>query len=302
MIVVAGEALIDLIVGPDGRVTPAPGGGPYNTARTIGRLGGQVCFLGCLSDDRFGRLLRERLEADGVDTRLVVQTSRPTTLVLAEIDGQGVAHYRWYVAGTSAPGLLADAAHRGLVPPPDALHVGTLGLTLEPIAESLAAMVADSPAGTLVMVDPNCRPGAVPDPDRYRARLKAVLRRADIVKASGEDLDYLAPAASRSDTVRGLLAAGARAVVVTHGGEAVDVHWAGGNLHVGVPRVAVVDSVGAGDAFGGAFLVRWLEQGLGRHDLDDGPRLADTAAFAARVASLTCQRAGAQPPTRAELG
>jgi fructokinase len=302
LIVVAGEALIDLIVSPDGRVTPAPGGGPYNAARTIGRLGGDVSFLGCLSDDRFGRLLRERLEADGVDTRLVVETSRPTTLVLAEIDDRGAAHYGWYIADTSAPGLHLEAARRGLHPPPDALHVGTLGLTLEPIADSLAAMVAESPAGTLVMVDPNCRPRAVPDPDRYRARLLAVLRRADIVKASAEDLDYLSLASSHAEAARRLLGAGARAVLVTHGGEAVDVHWAGGSLRVGVPRVAVVDSVGAGDAFGGAFLARWLEHGLGRHDLDDGPRLAEAAGFAARVASMTCQRAGAEPPTRAELG
>lgn len=301
MIVVAGEALIDLIVSPDGSVVPAPGGGPYNTARTIGRLGAAVSFLGCLSDDRFGRLLRARLESDGVDTRLVVATSRPTTLVLAEIDAQGVAHYRWYVAGTSAPGLSLEAARLGLVPPPEALHVGTLGLTLEPIADSLAVMVSETPVETLVMVDPNCRPRAVPDIDRYRERILRVLRRADIVKASAEDLDFLSLASSHADAAGRLLAAGSRAVLVTHGGDGVDVHWPGGRLKVGVPRVRVVDSVGAGDAFGGAFLARWLELGLGRDELDDGPRLAETAGFAARVASMTCQRAGAEPPSRADL-
>jgi len=66
MIVVAGEALIDLILFPDGRVSAVPGGGPYNTARTIGRLGGQVRFVGRLSTDRFAETLRADLEADGV--------------------------------------------------------------------------------------------------------------------------------------------------------------------------------------------------------------------------------------------
>ena len=61
MIVVAGEALIDLLVQPDGRVTAVPGGGPFNTARTIGRLGGEVAFLGRLSTDRFGGILRDGL-------------------------------------------------------------------------------------------------------------------------------------------------------------------------------------------------------------------------------------------------
>ena len=58
MIVVAGEALIDLIVAPDGSVAANPGGGPYNTARTIARLGQPVTFLGRISSDRFGRDLR----------------------------------------------------------------------------------------------------------------------------------------------------------------------------------------------------------------------------------------------------
>ena len=69
-----------------------------------------------------------------------------------------------------------------------------------------------------------------------------------------------------------------------------------------MPRVTVVDSVGAGDAFGGAFLTRWLEQGLGRKHLEVADRLAEAAGFAVRVASMTCQRAGAEPPTLAELG
>ena len=90
--VIAGEALIDLIIGQDGSVTPAAGGGQYNAARAMARLGGDVHFLGRISDDWFGKLLRAKLEQDGVGTALVVDTEDPTTLVLAEIDEAGVAH------------------------------------------------------------------------------------------------------------------------------------------------------------------------------------------------------------------
>ena len=64
-VVVGGEALIDLIIDRAGGVTPAAGGGQYNTARAIARLGGDAHFLGRISDDWFGRLLRsrQRLEA-----------------------------------------------------------------------------------------------------------------------------------------------------------------------------------------------------------------------------------------------
>ena len=110
-IVVAGEALIDLIVAADGRLSAIPGGGPYNTARTIARLGGDVAFLGRLSSDRFGRTLRAALAADGVRLDLVSATDDPTTLAVAELDAHGTASYRFYVDGTSAPGLSqGDAA------------------------------------------------------------------------------------------------------------------------------------------------------------------------------------------------
>ena len=86
MIVVAGEALIDLILHPDLRLTAVAGGGPFNTARTIGRLGGDVAFVGRLSTDRFGSMLREALEADDVDLTLATSTEAPTTLAVAELD------------------------------------------------------------------------------------------------------------------------------------------------------------------------------------------------------------------------
>ena len=71
---------------------------------------------------------------------------------------------------------------------------------------------------------------------------------------------------------------------------------------VRVPAVEVVDTVGAGDAFGGAFLARWLEQGLGREQLADRDQLEEVVTFAARAAAINCTRAGAEPPTREEMG
>ena len=301
-VVIAGEALIDLIIGQDGTVNPAAGGGQYNAARALARLGGNVEFMGRLSDDWFGALLRRKLEEDGVGTALAVNTEDPTTLVLAEIDEAGVAHYHWYIEKTTVPGLELADARRALEPAPDALHVGTLGLAMEPIADSLAAVVAEVPDSTLVMVDPNCRPTATPDFDRYQERMRRIIARADVVKGSDEDFEYLALAESPAATARLLLEQGVGAVLVTHGGDEALGFCAGGEASVPVPKVEVADTVGAGDTFGGSFLAYWLEHGFGRAELADAHLLEDAVAFAVRAAAINCTRAGAEPPTRAEMG
>jgi fructokinase len=301
-IVVGGDALVDLIIKQDGSVTPFPGGGQYNAARTIGRLGADVQFLGRISDDWFGKMLRRSLESDGVGTDLVVNTTDPTTIALAEIDPAGVSHYHWYIERTTVPGMEAGDALRALEPPIDALHVGTLGLAMEPVADSLAALVARVPAETLVMIDPNCRPNAIPDFDRYQARMRRVLSRADVVKGSDEDFEYLALALTPEATAAMLLEQGVGAVLVTQGAAAARGFSRGGEIEVPVPVVDVSDTVGAGDAFGGAFLAMWLEWGYGRDDLADVARLRRAVEFAVRAAAIICTRAGAEPPTRAEMG
>jgi fructokinase len=301
VIVVAGEALIDLVAGADGSETPYPGGGPYNAARTIARLGQGVAFLGRISDDPYGRLLRDRLEADGVRTDLVADTSDPTTVVRADIDPDGVARYAFDLDGTSAPGLTWTDAERALRPPPRALHAGTLGLTVQPIADAIARLIGEVPQATLVMVDVNCRPGAVREPRAYRERMRAVLRRADVVKASTEDLEFLGPDRPPRETVAGIVRDGARLVLYTRGAQDAQVVTRTETFERPVPRVEVVDTIGAGDAFGGGFLARWSELGLGRDDLDDTAALEEAVSFAIRVATITCQRAGADPPTRSEV-
>ena len=302
MIVVAGEALIDLLVGPDGRVSATPGGGPLNTARTIGRLGGEVAFLGCLSTDRFGTRLRDALAADGVDLSLVDTTDEPTTLAVADLDADGVATYRFHTEGTSAPRLTAAAARDALAARPAALHLGTLGLVLEPMATAIAGALPPVSTDALVMLDPNCRPAVIPDRAAYLDRLEWVIARADIVKASVDDLAYIAPVAAPVVAARSFLERGPSLVLVTDGERPVIVVMPDRVLEIPVPAVSVVDVVGAGDAFGGGFLARWVELGLGRSALADPGLVANAVRLAVEVAAATCRRAGADPPTRAELG
>jgi fructokinase len=325
-IAVIGQALVDLVAAADGTLAAKPGGGPYNTARTIGRLGGNTTFLGRLSDDAFGRLLRAGLAESGVALGLPGLTRAPTTLAVASIGAaaEGSAEYRFYLAGTSAAEVeypeLAAAIPKGVA----AVYVGDFALVLEPAGTSaerllLASMNPAPSAGAaspqapsissaaLVMIDPNCRPSAIPDRDAYLARLARIFRRADIVKASTEDLAYLYPGLPSGAAARDLLAVGPALVLVTDGPQAARAFLAASpdgparEVAVAIPRVTVADTIGAGDAFGGAFLTWWIRNARTRADLARPGLVGPALRAAAEVASLTCTRPGADPPRLADV-
>jgi fructokinase len=301
MIVVAGEALVDLVLDDSAEVRAHPGGGPFNVSRTIARLEQPVCYLGRISSDRLGSLLLRTLEEDGVRLDSVVATHEPTTLALAELDGRGGASYRFYAEGTSAAGLTTEEAGSALPPQVDMLHLGTLGLMLEPTATALESVLSVLSPDALVALDPNCRPWAIRDPDGYRQRLARVLARSDVVKVSDQDLAWLQPESSPDETARSLLHQGPRLVLHTHGADGVTVIAPEGVTTIPVPPARVVDTIGAGDAFGGGFLAWWHRQGLGRDDLDDREATLEATRFACRVAVWTCEHAGADPPRAADL-
>jgi fructokinase len=301
VILVGGEALYDLVQGSDDDLHGHPGGGPFNTARTIGRLGQPVAYLGRVSSDRFGRRLESLLAEDGVSLDSVVPTDDPTTLALVEVDDDGVARYRFYERGTSVPGLTPEVALGTLPAQVDFLHVGTLGLALDPVATALEAVVERLAGDALIAVDPNCRPWVVSDRDAYRERIHRVLGHAHVLKVSEEDIEFLEPDRGAVDGVRALLDCGPSVGLLTRGPNGALVVTRTAEVAVPAPRAKVVDTIGAGDAFGGGFLAWWSERGLGRDELGTIDLVVEATAFACLVAARTCSRPGASPPWRHEL-
>jgi fructokinase len=299
--VVTGEALIDLVLAIDGSLDGHPGGGPYNVARTMGRLEQPVFYLGRVSTDGFGRRLREELEADGVTLGSVIATDAPTTLALAELDAAGGARYHFYETGTSAPGLTLEAASAALPEHVGMFYLGTLGLVFEPMASTLEALVARMDDDTLVALDPNCRPTTIADPAAFRGRLSRLLAHTDVMKASEDDLEWIAPGTDPITAARALLARDGAVALVTLGGDGALVITADETIEVRAPAVDVIDTIGAGDAFMGAFLADWRSRGFGRAELRQLDKVQRAATFACRVAAITCARAGADPPRLAEL-
>lgn len=301
MIVVAGEALIDLVpqeAGALAALRPRLGGGPYNTAVALGRLGSPTAFCSRISSDAFGEALLEGLRDAGVDVSAVLRGGEPTTLAVASIGTDGSAHYSFYVDGTAD--RLFDGAPGGLPAGTRAVSFGTCSLVLEPGATAYEELMRDASArGVFTALDPNIRTGLILDPDAYRARFKSWLPSVCLLKLSQEDAEWL------GGTPREWLAAGPTAVVITRGGDGLTVFTQdGGEYSVPGEPVDVVDTIGAGDTVNAALL-----HGLAVRDALSAPALArldddgwaELLRLAARAAAITCSRAGAEPPYASEL-
>ena len=291
--IVIGENLVDLLVRDDG-VEAVSGGGPMNVARALARLNTPVTFVSGVSGDAFGAEIRASLTADGVAIAADGVSNLPTTLAVVTMDPAG-PRYHFHLNGTAAFAVAPLDS-----PAPQALYVGTLGLVVEPMASVSERAFESAPNETLRVMDPNCRPSATSDPERYRQRIRHLAALADIVKVSVEDLDFLFGPGGH-DRASALLSLGARLVLVTDGPNPISVWHADYQTSVPVVAASVVDTVGAGDSFIGGFIAWWLGHHLAPTDLADEATVTAAIVAASEISRRTCERAGAQPPYAAEL-
>lgn len=306
MILCCGEALIDMIPPVDGSIgfVPHTGGAVFNTAIALGRLGVPVGLLAGLSRDMFGDQLRTALARDEVDARLTITSDRPSTLAFVQLN-EGHARYSFFDEN-SAGRMLQPEDMPTLPAQVSALFFGGISLACAPSADAYAALLQQQGAERAVMIDPNIRPSFIENEPRYRQRLTSMLARADIVKVSDEDLDWIVPGDSGFEPkARNLLDLGPRIVIGTQGARgAMAFVTAGEALQVDAQATQVVDTVGAGDTFNAGLLASLSDQGLltktALHDLT-GSALLEAMTFAARCAAVTVSRAGANPPYPAEI-
>jgi fructokinase len=296
MIGVAGESLMDVLPGEAGQLVAVPGGAPFNVARIAAQIGMQCTFLGRLSDDPFGRRLRGELEAAGVSLALADPVTLPTTLAIAQLDAAGSADYRFYVDGTAAAALEPTDIPDGFLAGVRALALGGLGLVLEPIRSTLLALLATAPPELLVVLDPNCRPRAISDAPAYRATVNTALSRTDVLKVSREDIAFLAPAADPLAYCRETLAHGPKLVLMTDGPAPATLFTHRGTRSIPVPRVRVVDTIGAGDAMVAGLLAWFAQHPDVAPDAAELDLLESAVTAAAQVSAAVCTVRGAHLP------
>lgn len=300
---VIGENLVDLIVANGKTPVLVAGGGPFNVARTISRLGARSLALMGISEDIFGRGVRKKLIEDGVILGFPESLVHPTTVAIAEVE-DGVASYHFHLHETAAfqvDLLSLDNVVSRFASDLGALYIGTLALFVEPMATAGEELILNCADDLIVLIDPNCRPAAVRDTQDYVGRITRIFSRSDLVKVSTEDLFYIFGDEPHKESVRKIQEAGAKIVFVTNGALPLELYHPGGFETFEVMKVDVIDTVGAGDSFVGGFLAYWLQKNYNRTDLENYEFVKDGVKAAMEVAAITCQREGAEPPLKVEM-
>jgi fructokinase len=303
MFVVAGESLIDLVARPDGSYQPVPGGGPYNFARALALQGVPTGYANPFSEDSFGNLLRQTLQAAGAH-HLGQISSKPTALALVTNDARGQPQYSFYREGVADRTIDPAALLREISPATLGFHTGALALVPPDDAGMMEVVRHCRGHGVLCTVDVNMRPQIAQTlgigASHYRDAALAVLSGAHVAKVSDEDLHHLGFSGAPPVAARALLHRGCRLVVLTLGAEGA---WAiGPDEQVFEPAQVVdaVDTVGAGDCFFAGFIASLQHQGaLGelRDRAPAAPVLAQALRHAAICAAINIGRKGCQPPT-----
>lgn len=318
MILCCGEALIDMVprtLNKEEQVfKPIPGGSPYNTTIAIARLGVPAGFLGRISTDFFGTLLMKRLEANQVDPCFIIRCPQHTTLAFVELEPGKEPQYAFYTEGTADTSLQVQDLPKKLPQEITCIAFGSISMTLEPVASTIEYFIQQQSTqnkrnGPVISFDPNIRPLMITDWNAYRSRLEKWLTYSTIVKISSADLSYLYPDLTTEKAIEKILSFGPTLAVVTLGEEgALAACQRADNrtctVTASITPVQVVDTIGAGDTFHGAFL-SWLHctEKLNRSALANltEAELEQALRFANKAASLVCTRAGAEPPAKEEM-
>ena len=311
-VIAFGEALVDMLssrlgdaeAGATETFTPYAGGAPANVAVACARLGVPSRFLGMLGEDYFGDFLAGELAAHGVDIRGVVRTREArTALAFVSRDAAGERTFDFY--RPPAADLLYRLEHlpAGVFAEPAIVHVCTNSLTEPEIADTTLAM-ADmaAKAGSLVSVDANLRHNLWTTGSADISLVTQLLDRAQLIKLSRDELDYLRADHPADAWINERLAAGVKLAVITDGPGSVEAFGAELQLTVAPPQVKAVDTTAGGDAFIGGLLAM-LAEAPHEHWWQDGARLSDYLEIACRCGAHAVTRPGAYAalPTRADL-
>ena len=294
---VAGEVLIDLI--PEGADRkPIVGGGPANTAKALSKIGIDTQFIDGISTDDYGQMAKSELVNSGVKLDYVKYLNKQTCLAIVSLSDSGSAAYKFVIENTATFDFSSTWLPNPQTERPALLHIGTLATAIEPGASVLFEWAQSVAKVAPIVFDPNIRPAVVSNRDLYVKQVERWISISSAVKVSDEDIRWLYPSLEIEQVVNNWLAKGPSLIVVTYGDKGLTGYRVGEKVSVDALKVAVADTVGAGDTVGAILVEAIVKDGL---DTLSGMRLEIMLKRAAMAAAITVSRSGANPPTLKEI-
>lgn len=312
MYLVCGEALFDFFSEEDasGQASKVnykaiAGGSPFNVAVGLRRLGIESALFGGVSNDFLGQRLLQVLKDEGVNQQFLVEFAAPTTLAMVAVGANGSPQYSFRGEGCADRQLALEHLPT-LGDEIRGLHIGSFSLVVQPIGDTLLSLVKRESGKRLISLDPNVRLNPQPDIQLWRDRVAELVKHADLIKVSDEDLHLLYPDQSPESVLQDWLQHRCQLVFLTRGGDGATVFSRQhGSWSQPAVKVVMADTVGAGDTFQAA-LIAWLTEQ--RLDSVDGlqqltrAQIDSMLGFAIRAAALTCSKTGPDLPYRQQLG
>lgn len=296
-----GELLIDFSpLSVDERAYPAmqanPGGAPCNFLAALSRCGKKTAFIGKVGDDAFGALLRATLGREGIELRgLITDPDVFTTLAFVTVDENGDRAFSFARKPGADTRLSFDEIDLSLVDGAKVLHFGTLSLTDEPVRSATERLVDYArQKGKLISFDPNLRRPLWKCEADAAGRMLWGLGKADVVKISDEEVDFLFGCDEREGAEKLISDFGVKLAMVTLGSRGCWLSNGAASCFVPAPKVRAVDTTGAGDIFGGSAMSCLLDFGTAPEELST-EQLEYMGRFACAAASLSTLKPGGIP-------
>ena len=294
---VCGEALIDLIPRGEQKVAIV-GGGPANTAKALARLGFDSYFIDGISTDSFGGMIKDQLLHDGVNLKYAHYSDKQTCTADVSLDKAGVASYVFTIDGTATFDFTNDWLPDPAQIKPVVLQIGTLATIVQPAAEILLEWAKRVAKVAPIVFDPNVRSSVLPDRPKYQEAIAKWAAISEVIKVSEDDLAWLYPEQDQIAIAEEWIKGGSTLVIITKGSYGIIGVTKDDVVSVPGVKIEVVDTVGAGDTVGAIVVEAIVERGL---KVITGDVLREVLVRATKAAAVTCSRAGANPPTRAEI-
>ena len=265
------------------------GGGITNSSIIAAKLGLKVAMLSRIGKDSLGDWAIKELARIGVNTSGIIQDpSIRTPIAVANIDRYGNSRYTFYKNSPKDSIVPLISAPKDLLNSCKAFHFGSsFSYQKESSEEALKYVKYLKKRGVFISFDPNLRPYAIKDKKGAKNRVLRFLELVDLVRLSEMDIEFLHLKKRLKCEV--VLTRGAKGAEYLPQSSLRGAKRRSNLIKVPAPKVKVIDTIGAGDAFNAALLYRIVKTGKRQVFSNIKPHLT----FASKIASLICTKPGA---------